>query len=100
MLAYRHWDFLMYTLVYCAGAFLFYYLLYRSKLVPRLLSVWGFIAVLLCLTAALWGFFGLSYKSTTYFLLAAPIALNELTLAIWLIIKGFNPSTIASRHAK
>ena len=100
LLAGRHWDFLTYALVYCAGALMFYYLLYRSKLVPRWISAWGFVAVLLCLTAAILGFFGLSYQSTTYILLAAPIALNELTLSIWLIVKGFNSSASAYGPAK
>ncbi|MFC1996821.1 DUF4386 domain-containing protein [Chloroflexota bacterium] len=100
MLAYRDWDYLTYGIVFCSGALMFYYLLYRSKLVPRWISIWGFIAVLLYLTAALLGIFGLSYQSTTFILLVAPIALNELTLSIWLITKGFNPSTNVSGAAK
>jgi hypothetical protein len=38
--------------------------------------------------------------STSTSLLSIPIGLNELTLAGWLIVKGFNPSAVASLSAK
>jgi hypothetical protein len=36
---------------FCVGAMLFYYLLYKSRIVPRVLSLWGLLAVLPCLVA-------------------------------------------------
>ena len=33
-------------------------------------------------------------------ILKLPIVLNELVLAIWLIVKGFNPSALDSLNAK
>lgn len=73
------------------AAFLLYYLLYRSRLVPRLISVWGLIAVTLVLTWNLLKVFGIDFD-TAMIIFGLPIILNELVLALWLIIKGFNAS--------
>jgi hypothetical protein len=76
------------------GALLLYYLLYQSKLIPRFISVWGFIGAVLVLTLNLLGTFGISTGVTLALLFALPIILNEIFLGIWLIVKGFNPSAI------
>jgi hypothetical protein len=73
---------------------MFYYLLYQSNLIPRWLSVWGFIGALLFPVAWL-SLFGPTISGP--FLL--PLVLNEMVLALWLIVKGFNPSAIASLPA-
>ena len=75
---------------------IFYYLLYRSKLVPRWLSVWGLVGVPLWIAAGVLATFGHDPTSTTPIILNLPIALNEMVLAVWLIVKGFNPSAIVS----
>lgn len=72
------------------AALLLYYLLYRSRLVPRLISVWGLIAVVLILTWNLLKLFDIEISAGMIF--GLPIILNELFLALWLIIKGFNAS--------
>ena len=79
------------------GAVLFYYLLYRSRLVPRFISVWGFIAVALVLAWNLLETFGISISAGMVF--GLPIILNEIILGIWLIVKGFTTSAIASESA-
>ena len=64
--------------------------LYQSKLVPRFISVWGLIGAILMLAAGLLALFGLGYLSPITILLGLPLALNEMVLAVWLIVKGFN----------
>ena len=91
------WATLLYIIVYTLGAFMFYYLLYTSKLIPRWLSGWGFFAVVILLTGAVLHMFGIFgtmplMKVMPYF--APPIGLQEIVMAIWLIVKGFNPSAI------
>jgi len=83
-------------IVFALSALIFNYLLYHSKLIPRWLSVWGFIGATLLLAEGLLGMFDLTIST----FLAAPIAVQEMVLAVWLIVKGFNPSAIASKSAK
>jgi hypothetical protein len=86
---------LLIPIFFSLGALLFYYLLYQSKLIPRFISVWGFIGVALILTLNL-----IEIDFSIGMILALPIILNEIFLGIWLIVKGFNPSAIVSGSAK
>lgn len=100
LLAERDWNFLVGpNLVFSLNALIVSYLLYQSRLVPRWLSVWGLIGAPLILGAGLLIMFGLPRSSPLSLLLAAPIALFEMVLAVWLIVKGFNSSAIASESA-
>jgi hypothetical protein len=80
------------TLIFLSfGALVLNYLLYRSRLVPRWLSGWGLVGGVGILIYGTLGLFGTStqaFDATT--LLAAPIAVQEMVFASWLIIKGFN----------
>jgi uncharacterized membrane protein len=87
--------------VFPLGALIFNYLLYQSKLVPRWLSGWGFIGAILYWAAGLFVMFALvTPLSTPHVLLQAPLGLQELVFAVWLIVKGFNPAAIASTSAQ
>ena len=79
---------------FCLAAYLLFYLLYRSKLVPRFISVWGLIAVTLVLAWNWLELFGVHVPPGM--VLALPMILNEVFLAIWLIVKGFDPDALAS----
>jgi hypothetical protein len=98
LLALRDWSSVLENFPYCLGALIFYYLLYRSKLIPRWLSGWGLFGAALFLATVPFRMFGLIPPSTL--VLAVPLILNELVLAIWLIVKGFNSSAIAFESAK
>jgi hypothetical protein len=79
--------------VFGLGALIFYYLLYQSKLIPRWLSVWGIIAIILNLITGVLILFGVqSGFSTSNLVMNFPIFLQEMVMAVWLIVKGFNPS--------
>ncbi len=81
------------TIVFCLGALVFYYLLYQTKLVPRWLSGWGLIAIVPYLAAGLLAIFGIiTALSPIYAIFQLPLALQEMVLAVWLIVKGFDSS--------
>ena len=77
-------------------------LLYRSRLVPRVLPLMGFIGAPLLIANTIVVMFGITtgpiYVLTGIGVL--PIALFEFLLGVWLTFKGFNPSAIASLAQK
>ena len=88
-------------IVFSLGALMLYYVFYQSKLIPRWISGWGFLAIILHLTTCFLIIFHLqSAFSTINTVMNFPIFLQEMVMAVWLIVKGFNPSAIASLSAK
>jgi hypothetical protein len=89
-------GFVFAVIAFCLGALMYYAVFYRSKLVPRWLSVWGLIAIVLLLSAVFITLFdGEPYSiSGNLVFLALPIALQEIVLAVWLLARGFNPPEV------
>jgi len=78
------------------GNILLFYMLYKTKLIPRWLSSWGLIGNTLAMLASFLILFRLIDVITPHFIvLTIPLVLQEIVLAIWLIVKGFNSSEIA-----
>lgn len=101
LLAVDQWAFLLGPgITFAITALILNTLFYRSQLVPRFLSIWGLVGAILLLAADLLAIFGLNTASTLFVLLILPIGLNEMVLAVWLIVKGFTPSAIPSAPAK
>jgi Domain of unknown function (DUF4386) len=68
------------------------YTLYRAKLVPRLVAVWGLVGYAIILCGSLLEVLGFNLQTIH----AIPGGLWELFIGVWLIVKGFNPSAFAS----
>lgn len=102
LLAARDWahNAIIPTFAFGLSMVIFYYLLYQSVLVPRWLSVWGLVGMPLYIAAGFSAMFREGEMSTIWNLLVLPIAVNEMVLAVWLIVKGFEPSAIASLSAE
>jgi hypothetical protein len=101
LLAVRDWAGKLSIIAFTLGALMYYYVFYQSKLIPRWLSGWGYIGAALSLAGALLAISGqIIYFSTPFILIQLPIGVQEMVLAVWLIVKGFNPSAIASLSAK
>ena len=77
-------------------------LLFQSRLVPRVLPILGLIGAPLLIANTIVFMFGIT--SGPIYLLTGigvlPIALFEFLLGVWLTVKGFNPSAVASLFAK
>ncbi|MET7426733.1 DUF4386 family protein [Dactylosporangium sp. NPDC005555] len=83
-------DYAPHALFFCLSALLLNVLLYRSRLVPRWISGWALVAVVPYLVDAVLVLLGvLTPTSTVHGLLVAPLGLNEMVLAVWLLTKGF-----------
>jgi hypothetical protein len=88
----RFWSFQMLYLIFSLSGLLFYYMLYRTDLIPRFVSIWGLAGAALVLFQTLVDMFGLTLDPSISVITGLPMLLNELFLGIWLIAKGFNPS--------
>jgi len=97
LLALRDTIYLVHGYIFAVPALIFYYLLYQSKLIPKWLSIWGIVASALLILVNVLEMINMIPQLEILYL---PIVLNELVLAMWLIIKGFNPSMMASVMGK
>jgi len=101
--AIRVWaGFVLGVIAFCLGAAMYYYVMYRSKLIPSWLSIWGLAGLALLFSMTMLIAFGerISGPSGMQVLLAIPLALQEIVLGVWLITKGFNQQAIASLSKK
>ena len=71
------------------------YTLYRAKLVPRILAVWGLVGYAIILCGSVLEVLGFNLLTIH----AIPGGLWELFIGVWLIVKGFNPSAFAPEPA-
>jgi hypothetical protein len=77
-------GFTLHMLAFCLGGILFYYLLYKSSIVPRALSLWGLITILPLLIATLLAIFDYQVP----FVLAVPYIPFEFVIGVWILVKG------------
>ncbi len=72
--------------IWSLGGLMFCSILYRYKLIPRVMSVWGVVGYTVFLSGCILAIFGLDFG----LIHTAPGALFEVFLSLWLIVKGFN----------
>src|SRR4029079_15575457 len=85
------------TLVFCLGAGILYVLLYRSRIVPRWIALWGLVGIPFYAAADVLAVYGvIGVDSTAQSLLFAPIFVQEMVLAAWMIARGFRPAAVST----
>ena len=87
------WTHYLSLLVSCFPVFILYYTFYVSKLIPKVISIVGIIAVVLMFIELLFSIFGNSISMN----MLVPIGLIQLILPLWLIFKGLNPTVLESK---
>jgi hypothetical protein len=97
LVATRNWTFLLGpNLMAGINALLLGSLMYRSRLVPRVIPLMGLIGGPLFIAASIAVFFG---ASSLLLIVVIPVALWEFSLGIYLVIKGFKPCPITAEMA-
>jgi hypothetical protein len=76
----------LHVLTFSLGAILFYLLLYQSRVIPRVLSLWGLITVIPILFGTVAAIFGYEVPTVAYL----PYLPFEFVAGIWILVKGLN----------
>lgn len=83
------WTHYFYLLISCLPVFILYYSLFKSKLIPRALSIFGIFAVLLMAIQVIAAIF----KNSISMDMMLPLAIIQLALPFWLIFKGLKKNS-------
>jgi hypothetical protein len=101
LVAVRDWTFLLGPgTIPALNALLLGYLLFRSRLVPRIIPILGLVGAPLLLMSAITTMFGINSQVSVLSAIATlPIFLWELSLGLYLTFKGFKPSPVLALTA-
>jgi len=95
--SYTGWGHPVSSVFFCLSVAILNALLFRGRLVPRVISAWALLAVVPYLVDGGLVLFGhLTTTSTAHWLLVVPLAVNEMVLAFWLLIRGFRTPAVSA----
>jgi hypothetical protein len=101
LVAVRDWTFLLGPNIMAGlNALVLGTLMYRSGLVPRVIPAMGLVGAPLLLAVTIATILGLTEHGSAWWVVAAPIFFWELSLGLYLVIKGFRPCPITERMAR
>lgn len=90
------WIELLLAIVFSIGSIMINFLLFQMRIIPRWLSGWGLAGSILYFVAPFVSLLSPAHPAfslgTSIGFLIGPLALQEMVLAVWLLVKGFNPS--------
>lgn len=88
------------AIVFCLGGVMFYLLLFRSRIVPRWIALWGLAAAPFYAAAFVLAAYGvIGTDSAAQSVLYLPLAVQEMVLAVWMIARGFRPAAVSPTAA-
>ena len=92
-----NWTFLLgQSLMPAINALLLGSLMYRSRLVPRIIPLLGLIGAPILIASVITTLFRTDHQITVLALGFLPVAVWEFSLGVWLVVKGFRPSPITT----
>jgi hypothetical protein len=99
-----YWTEHILALVFTIGALMLYWLFYKTKLIPSWLALWGFFGAILYFAAPIFNLFDPQHPALSLGVkwgnLMAPLAIQEMVFALWMIIKGFNNDALTAQNTK
>jgi hypothetical protein len=98
LVAVRNWTFLFGpSLMAALNALLLGTLMYRSRLVPRIIPMMGLVGAPVLLVATIAVLFGhIEQFSAVAGIAALPVAAWEFSLGVYMVVKGFKPAPITA----
>jgi len=69
------------------GSLIFFYLFYKSKYIPRAISIWGMCSFFFVIVGS---FISIFYSNNAYMILGSQAILFEIFIGGWLLFKGIN----------
>lgn len=104
ILAVSDWVALVSAIAFSLGALIIYAVFYRARLIPRWISVWALVGAVLYIAAQVWGMFEPQQLPLTLEhgigMLMIPTAIQEMFMAAWLIVKGFDRQAAGSASGR
>jgi hypothetical protein len=92
-----NWTFLLgQSLMPAINALLLGSLLYRSRLVPRIIPALGLIGAPILIASVITALFRTDHQITVLAVGFLPVAAWEFSLGVWLVVKGFRPCPITT----
>ena len=99
-----YWTEHLLALVFTIGALMLYWLFFKTKLIPNWLSLWGFVGAILYFAAPVLNLFDPQHPALSLGVkwgnLMAPLAIQEMVFALWMIIKGFNTDALDAQSTE
>ncbi len=91
------WLELLLAIVFSIGSIMINFLLFQMRIIPRWLSGWGLVGSIVYFVAPFVSLLSPAHPAfsldTSIGFLIGPLAVQEMVFAVWLLVKGFNPST-------
>jgi len=83
------------AIFFCLGSTIFFYVLSRSRYIPRLMSLWGVFASLVYFLYWLIGLVVPDYPGAVIIAASLPILVAEVSTGLWLLIRGIKTPVTA-----